>query len=456
MTMVQDRLALTLSFIALVVLALFTEHVSSFSDGSKLAKGFSATRSVFCHRSTNKRQPLHFNSRCNGYCEPNRHGELYYDMDISASTYWLDLITINITANEDSDRAVTGFSIYAVDESNMVAGSFVEDENNIIVGSCGDILAYNQETHGAFHKMADHTRRNITLKFQPDGFNHGQINFIVWIVNNHSDIHFLESQPLTPSKNGSTGLDLSNVLRDLVSDVDIKAFEKSFEYRKKLGYRLDLDNPFSLFDTSPDVVSLIPLNMTISANTVHKSAKAMDNIPSVHTSNNDSGVDSSNGYLPGPDVPVSEARQDAPFVDLGAAGSDIYKLFSDDLSNSADSNNSYDSLNNLFDTGNNQVYDSGNQGYDSRNQVYGNNNHVYDSANGRQSTNFRSESNSGVANGMNEHANKVKDETTTYQPDFVDNLVEPRQFPRNGHQKDPVWDELNMPDWNPRFSRYFN
>ncbi|CAL1534242.1 unnamed protein product [Lymnaea stagnalis] len=252
----------TCCLVVLTTLACLYGEVLAFSDGSKLAQGFSATRSVYCHRSTNKRQPLHFNAKCNGYCEPNRQGDLYYDLEVSASSYWLDIVTINITAKEDSGRSVTGFSIYAVDEADKVAGSFIEDDDHILVGSCGNLLTYNQETHGAFHKMADRNRKNITFQFQPDGFNHGEIKFVVWVVNNQSDIHYLESPPLTPSKNGTDALDLKSVLHGMVSDVDINLFEDSFEYRKKMGYRLDLEDPFSLFESDPGAVELVPLNTT--------------------------------------------------------------------------------------------------------------------------------------------------------------------------------------------------
>ncbi|XP_059178926.1 activating signal cointegrator 1 complex subunit 2 homolog [Physella acuta] len=248
-----------LASIALVILVAHVSTVLAFSDGSKLAKGLSATRSVYCHRSTNKRQPLHFNTQCNGYCAPNLQGELYYTLSVSAPSYWLDIITINITAKDDTDRSVTGFSIYAVDESQKVAGSFVEDDNHILVGSCGDVLAYNQETHGAFHKMADRNRKNISFKFQPDGFNHGAISFVAWVVNNHSDIHYLESELLLPSKNGSYSLDVESVLENLVDEIDMKAYDESFDYRAKMGYHLDQENPFANFESDPDVVELVPV-----------------------------------------------------------------------------------------------------------------------------------------------------------------------------------------------------
>ena len=76
------------------------------------------------------------------------------------------------------ELSVTGFSAYAVDVTGDVAGSFEEDNKEVLIGTCMDVLTYSQETHGAFHKMADYNRRSVVLKWNPDGYNHGPVKFM--------------------------------------------------------------------------------------------------------------------------------------------------------------------------------------------------------------------------------------------------------------------------------------
>ncbi|CAG5131505.1 unnamed protein product [Candidula unifasciata] len=202
--------------------------VSGFSDGSKLAKGSAATRTLYCNRQPGRRAPLHFDPNCKGFCEPRSDFEQFYTLAISNTTYWLDVVRVNISAKPTSGKSITGFSVYAIDESGHVAGIFVEDDTDVIVGTCNDLIAITDETHAAFHKMANHSRKNISIQWQPDGYNHGRVRFIM-------------------------------------SAIDINMFEDSFKYRSTKGYNLDLTNPFSAFSKSPSTNDLVPANLTKSS-----------------------------------------------------------------------------------------------------------------------------------------------------------------------------------------------
>ncbi|BFZ23561.1 hypothetical protein BsWGS_26600 [Bradybaena similaris] len=191
--------------------------VSGFSDGSKLAKGSATTRTLYCNRQPNRRDPMHFNPSCNGYCAPRSDFEQFYNLTVSNATYWLDVVRVNISAKPNSGKSVTGFSVYAIDESGHVAGSFVEDDTDVVVGTCNDLISVTDETHAGFHKMADHARKNVSIQWQPDGYNHGRVKFVLWVVNNHSDIYFMEYKWLTSQKHGECNCSSSSLVKGFVN-----------------------------------------------------------------------------------------------------------------------------------------------------------------------------------------------------------------------------------------------
>ncbi|XP_005107324.1 uncharacterized protein LOC101860767 [Aplysia californica] len=231
----------------------------AFSDGKLLARGTSGVRSVYCNRPAFKRQPLHFDSACKGLCRPKLDNDnQFFSLIVNASTYWLDSVVVEIKATPQSGLSVTGFSAYAVDQHGEVAGSFEENEPHVIVGTCSEVVTYSSETHGAFHWKADKNRKSVLLKWLPDGYNHGPVRIIAWVVHNHSEVYFLESQPLECSRNGSFTLNLANVLEDVSNEIDLELFEKSFWYRNNRGYQLQQEDPFDSFNIPPSTGALVP------------------------------------------------------------------------------------------------------------------------------------------------------------------------------------------------------
>ncbi|GFN74889.1 antho-rfamide neuropeptides type 2 [Plakobranchus ocellatus] len=233
----------------------------AFSKGSLLVNGNTAARRMYCHRPALHRPPLHVEKSCGGTCTPENGAEFYsIDLHVDDASYWLNGFDLTLRAQEDSEYSVTGFSVVAVDEMGTVVGVFTGSDDDIVVGTCEGVLQNAVEGHFAVHAHAQHGRKNVTVTWTPDGYNHETVKFHAWIVHNHSSIFYLKSEEINSKKHGSTTLDVDTIFQELMGNAlaNMNDFEQTFDDRQTRGYNIDLDDPFQPFNEDPSQTDLVP------------------------------------------------------------------------------------------------------------------------------------------------------------------------------------------------------
>ncbi|RUS71042.1 hypothetical protein EGW08_021200 [Elysia chlorotica] len=242
------------------IFVLCVSGIEGFSRGSLLVTGNTAARKMYCNRPVLHRPPVHIKGSCGGLCAPRPAANLYtIDLHVNHSTYWTNGFDITLRAVGESALSVTGFSLVAVDQMGNVAGVFTGSDD-VLVGTCERVVHNAVEGQYVVHAKAQHGRRNITVTWTPDGYNHEKVKFHAWVVHNHSSIFYVESEEIDSQKHGTTTLDVDAIFQDLMGNAlaSMNEFEQTFEDRQTLGYNIELDDPFQPFNEDPSQRDLVP------------------------------------------------------------------------------------------------------------------------------------------------------------------------------------------------------